>query len=302
MKHILKIVVLGMMACCTSVHAQTIMQPTLPSSFDTFVNIPGLSLRQLIDTLQTFISSDDTGEGGARDELLTFRKFWEGRVSANDSSGHNMFKKYYMALKREILAGRGDCGSSGFQGAWEPIGPDNLPTQTVGRVDAIWADPNDSNYILAGTPGGLFRTTNGGVNWECITDNAPLAVGIWGVTSIAVNPLNRNTIYISTGNNTTTARGGAGILFTYDGGSTWQQEFIPYFGSPVYSDTIRQVNQIFITPDSVRLYAFSGIDVFTRLNVGTSPAWWIITPWDFTGTIPNWTGLQLVPGDRNHFF
>ena len=55
-----------------------------------------------------------------------------------------------------------------------------MPTQVVGYVSAIWADPNDSNYILAGTLGGLFKTTNGGTTWESKTDNAPLAGGAMG--------------------------------------------------------------------------------------------------------------------------
>lgn len=109
-----------------------------------------------------------------------------------------MFSQYMYELKKSIQAKQSQSCGSGYQGSWRCVGPLSMPSQTLGKVDAIWADPADSNYILAGTLGGLFRSIDGGAHWECITDNAILANGIVGISSIAVNPLNRNTIYLGT--------------------------------------------------------------------------------------------------------
>jgi hypothetical protein len=88
------------------------------------------------------------------------------------------------------------------------------------RAIPVWADTGaDSNYVLAGSQfGGLFKTADGGKHWQCITDNAPLFNGVMGVTHIAVNPLNNNTIYLSIT--------GGGILESYNGGGTWAVETI----------------------------------------------------------------------------
>jgi len=62
-------------------------------------------------------------------------------------------------------------------GNWQCLGPTSLPVQNMGKVDAVWADNTNPDYILAGTVGGLFKTTDGGGHWQCITDNAPIAGG-----------------------------------------------------------------------------------------------------------------------------
>jgi hypothetical protein len=265
----------------------------MPSaSFDSFMVTPGIYISQITDSLQHLLDPADTGEGGGKDQLEFYRKFWQKRVVSNDSSGRNMFQQYHYALREAILAGmRSACGSSGFQGDWAPLGPDNMAIQAEGKVDVIWADTGSSKYLLAGTGGGLFKSVDDGAHWSCITDNAPLAGGIWGVTSIAVNSMNKNTIYISTSSNATPFPGGAGILKSFDGGATWQQEFIDATGT--FADSIEDIGGIFITPDSTRLYALAGHNVYTRLTSATS--WTDITPTG-DGSHSTWYDLKFKPG------
>ncbi|MBC7552668.1 MAG: hypothetical protein H7257_01680, partial [Taibaiella sp.] len=250
--------------------------------------------------MNSFVDLSDTCEGSESDEMVEAKQFWQQRVTANDSSGFNMFSKYYFALRAAVLAGRGTCGTGGYQGKWECIGPDSLPVQTAGYVTCVWADPDDtgSNYVLAGTYGGLFKSTNGGKNWDCITDNAPLIGGVFGITSIAVNPLNKNTIYLATGGVGLLHDAGAGILVSHDGGNTWAQELMY---TSHYWDSIQRIDKIFITPDSTRLYVFSYDNIYTRYNVGTGNTWVEITP---PGNKVNctWRNLQFQPGNQNHFF
>src|ERR1700677_2147621 len=94
--------------------------------------------------------------------------------------------------------------------------------------------PTDSNYILADTPGGLFKTTDGGATWTMLTDGTPIIGGVIGISSITVNPLDSNTIFLGTSmidetgavdGALVTAWGyGAGILESFDGGNTWQAD------------------------------------------------------------------------------
>ncbi len=116
--------------------------------------------------------------------------------------------------------------------AWKPIGPQ--PTQsasnavgssgpTSGRVTAIAVDPGDATgntVFLAGAQGGVWKSIDGGQNWQPLTDNqASLAMG-----SVAIAPSNDNIIYAGTGEEAGEgfdAYYGVGVLKSLDGGNTW---------------------------------------------------------------------------------
>ena len=73
--------------------------------------------------------------------------------------------------------------------AWTAEGPGNIG----GRFNALAKSPTDNNIIYAGAAnGGIFKTTDGGANWNPIfDDNAYLAVG-----EIELDPNDENTIYV----------------------------------------------------------------------------------------------------------
>lgn len=283
------------------VHAQSIQPLNVDSIGLTFT-----AIAEQLDQNATL----DTSEGGEMSKAEFFKTFWQTRAIQNDSSGNNMFKSYYRAAYSDALVRTTqDCGS-GFHGNWRCLGPDTLPVQAMGYVNCVWADPADTNYVLAGTWGGLFKSTNGGESWQCITDNAPIIGGVIFVEWIAVNPLNTNTIFLGTsshigsrGTNLTSpgwSYGGAAILKSFDGGVTWQQEVIPIDAYP-YNDTVQAIQKIYFTPDSARLYAFSGRKLFTRYNIGSGNSWVDISPTDVEDhTI--FYDLEFDRGNQNHFF
>ena len=293
------------------------------------VNATGVTLRQILDTSIRYAElSGDTTEGGKIRTARSIEAFWSSRVSKNDSSHINMFGLYYKTLNQAVLAKyAGTCTGSGqFQGAWRCIGPDKLDKQAMGYVECVWADPDDDfttttgpRRLLAGTYGGLFKSTDGGGQWKCITDNAPIANGINLVSSIAVRPGDKSVIYLGMGGVSggghywesfqgygVTGLYGASILKTSDGGQNWQQEKVGTANSP--GDEFDRVQKVFFTPSGNYLIAFKNERIFIRAYNSTT--WDEITtsnnnPLATFGNAAQWRDLEFVPGDPNadnHFY
>lgn len=106
---------------------------------------------------------------------------------------------------------------------WTPIGP-FTHTNTgswssgQGRVNVVYVDPNNANTIYVGSPaGGIWKSTNSGANWTALADNLPQI----GVSGIAVDYSNSNTIYIATGDKDAGDTSFSGVFKSTDGGLTW---------------------------------------------------------------------------------
>lgn len=86
-----------------------------------------------------------------------------------------------------------------------------------GRVVSLAPHPSDANTVYAASAsGGLWKTTDGGVNWMPMTDElATLNHGC-----VALDPSNPNTVYLGTGEYTTRSTGD-GLFKSTDGGVNW---------------------------------------------------------------------------------
>ena len=103
-----------------------------------------------------------------------------------------------------------------------PLGPNHINRGQTGKgmMISIWVDPQDANHILAGGHhGGLWKTQDKGQNWFPLMDNEPR---LHGINSIAVDPRNKNIIYV-TGTNTMSevSSYSAGLFKSSDGGNSW---------------------------------------------------------------------------------
>jgi photosystem II stability/assembly factor-like uncharacterized protein len=98
---------------------------------------------------------------------------------------------------------------------WRSIGP-----YRGGRVVAVTGVPGDPyTFYFGGVGGGVWRTTDGGLNWKPLFDKEAVS----SIGAIAVADSNHNVIYVGTGE--ACLRGnisyGDGVYKSTDGGRSW---------------------------------------------------------------------------------
>ncbi len=100
---------------------------------------------------------------------------------------------------------------------WTQQGPANI----AGRVNALDYSPANPNTVLAGfATGGIFKSTDAGVNWHSVfDDNLNLAIG-----SLVFSPTQPNVAYAGTGDSNLPLMvfSGNGLYRSQDAGETWQ--------------------------------------------------------------------------------
>ena len=111
-------------------------------------------------------------------------------------------------------AERSNCPGESIE--WTLQGASNV----AGRVNSLAVQPNNEMTLLAGfSGGGIFKTTDGGINWRPVFDDQPeLSIG-----DITYDPSNPNIVYAGTGdpNVPSVVFNGNGIYKSTDAGETW---------------------------------------------------------------------------------
>jgi photosystem II stability/assembly factor-like uncharacterized protein len=155
---------------------------------------------------------------------------------------------------------------------WVQLGPTAIPNgQTyssarvlvTGRVTGIVVDPTNTNVIyMTSAQGGVWKTTDGGLNWVAKSDNeVSLAIG-----ALAMDQSNHLVLYAGTGEGNFSGDSyyGNGILKTTDGGNTWTT-----LGQATFAGT--RFGRIAITPGTpARLFAATGYGLFRSLDAGVT--------------------------------
>ncbi len=154
------------------------------------------------DKGKSLSSLADDGYFAARafpDDVISLRTYESALVEARTQM-----------LEQQALRG------GGFNGNWTTQGPKNIGA----RVNTIAVNPQNENIIYIGfSNGGLFKTIDGGLNWNPIFDNQPyLTIG-----DIEIDPVNPNIIYVGTGdpNIGYYSSVGDGVWKSTDAGATW---------------------------------------------------------------------------------
>ena len=172
---------------------------------------------------------------------------------------------------------------------WTSLGPYSH-TNTAswssgqGRVNVVTVDPNNASTYYVGAPaGGIWKSTDAGVNWQPLTDYLPQI----GVSGIAIDPSNSNIIYIATGDDDAGDSYSVGVMKSIDGGTTWNTTGT-MTGNP------DSMNDIYIDPNnSNQLIVATNTGVYKSTNAGGS--------WSRTLT-DNIKDLKMKPGNSSIYY
>ena len=127
-----------------------------------------------------------------------------------------------------VYAGTANGGlwkSTDFCQSWTSV----FDGQNTSSIGAVFIDPVNPEIIYCGTgesnslrsyyPGtGIFKSTNGGNNWNFIGLDSSFCIG-----NISVNPMNTQEVYVAAGGWTRRKNEQRGIYKTLNGGQNWQR-------------------------------------------------------------------------------
>ncbi len=158
----------------------------------------------------------------------------------------------YVAVLGDLFKGteeRGVYRSNDGGKTWKRV---LFANANAGVVDLVM-DPNNPRILFASTwrirrtpyslesggeGSGLWMTKDGGDTWTEITKNEGLPKGVWGITGLAISPVNSNRIYALIENEN------GGVHRSDDGGSTWKRmnedrnlRQRAWYYSRIYADT-----------------------------------------------------------------
>ena len=158
---------------------------------------------------------------------------------------------------------------------------------------SVWAmaiDPSDPDVILAGTgtpsPVAMFRSTDGGKNWERremeVVDECP--IGNPQMTAIAIDPTNPKSVWVGIEVD--------GLRHSSDGGETWTK-----VGSEIPNLDVHNVAVTAGPPKTVVVVVNN--DVYTSIDDGST--WQCLGIKEvFPYTYPR--GISVHPGDPSTIF
>jgi|GEM_PF-1378271 len=226
----------------------------------------------------------DTGEGSTVGAFLKRAVVRQAYTDPYTATGGDLFSSAHTAYLTSMTTNNYCLSSAG--GNWKCLGPfkrnSNTHHDNQGRVDAVWIDPNDSLIILAGTYGGLWKTTNGGQSWHNISDNHSTGYGssdhipgTMGVIELAVNPIDNNVIYIFMAS---WSGIGTGAAYTTDGGATWRSDpdFNTLIGYNVFDAARATPVKMGYMPGTQILFASMGQKVIIKPSPAAS--WYDVSP------------------------
>ncbi|PKP03756.1 MAG: hypothetical protein CVU11_07105 [Bacteroidetes bacterium HGW-Bacteroidetes-6] len=129
-----------------------------------------------------------------------------------------------------------------------------------GRVNFIAEHPTDSNILYVATPsGGVWQTTDGGVNWTTTFDDQLRL----GTSCVAIHPTNPNIVFVGTGDKDGWDTEAFGILKSENSGATWGN------GGLNSGVSFTNINKILINPQNPNsMLVCTPSNIFKSLNGG----------------------------------
>ncbi|MBL0294987.1 MAG: discoidin domain-containing protein [Saprospiraceae bacterium] len=198
------------------------------------------------DEVNALYSDSHESKNNVRNALTRYYKVWRRAVQPFVNSNGQIIlpdlDKYYLAqkLRQESIGKRQEIENRNGAEGWSFVGPkqtfwlkeDNnpeTPSACSWQVNVYSFDiaALDKNIIIAGTETGfLNKSIDNGLTWNFVAKEYPFGSGI---TSVAMNPTDPNTILVSSGNQ---------IHKSTDGGIT----FLPKLGAARFSADVVKYN------------------------------------------------------------
>ncbi len=170
------------------------------------------------------------------------------------------------AAKMPVLASH--VGKDGMLSTmqWQSIGPNSID----GRITCIATHPTDSNTFYVGAAsGGLWKTTDHGSNWMCVTDT----FGSLSIGCATIDPTQPETLYLGLGecNESGDSYPGDGLWKTTDGGNSW--EYLGFAAAQYIAKVVidpRNHEQLFVAIPGPNSYSDTNRGIFRSTDGGAS--------------------------------
>ncbi|MFM1930857.1 MAG: hypothetical protein RL226_160 [Bacteroidota bacterium] len=221
------------------------------------------------------------------DVQRSFDQYWEGR-EVEKGKGFKQFKRWEWFMTPRVYPSGNrmapteawnnlqdelrsqQSASRSMTGVWTYFGNTSVPGNGggAGRVNMVRNQPGSTSIYYACAPGGgLWKTVNSGNTWTLM--NTDLLASI-GVSDIAIDPTDANTLYIATGDGDAGDTYSLGILKSTDGGSTWASTGLNWNVTQT-----RRISRLIIHPtNSNILIAATSNGMYRTTNGGAS---WVQT-------------------------
>jgi len=238
-----KLLLLSLLFSFSFLSAQFNQDAPWMKDFDFENNKSSIKFQDIVDAFDTYWETRDPDvKGSGYKPFKRWQTFWANFVK-EDGTLPTSEELYNVWLQK-----RANRDTQADDSNWQAVGP-FTHTNTgswssgQGRVNSILVDPNNgtngTNVYYSGAPaGGIWKSTDAGATWTVLTDDLPQI----GVSGIAVEYGNANTIYIATGDDDAGDSFSVGVWKSTDGGSTWNPTGLNPSNSP------SRMNDIYVHP------------------------------------------------------
>jgi hypothetical protein len=248
------------------------------------------TINELIASFDSYWSTHDKSKkGSGYKPFMRWVDYWQNNTDAN---GYLITPQQTWAAWNQKRESKTDLKRGLPSSNWVPVGPFSFVntgswSSGQGRVNEICVDPSNSNIIYVGAPaGGIWKSTDAGLNWIPLADQLPQI----GVSGIAVDYSDSNTIYIATGDRFANSTYSVGVLKSTDGGFNWNTTGL------TFTNTITTAGDLVIHPQNNQiLWCATSVGLFKTVNAGAS---WVLKQ---SGNFSKGS-LRLQPGNPSTIY
>lgn len=237
-----------------------------------------------------------------------FHQYWKGKDSLAKGSGFKPYMRWenywrhftdvngYIPTSKQLWNTWQEVQNLNAEvnpvSGWTALGPFSSGTLAIGqpgagRINAVAVDLNNENIWYAGAPsGGIWKSIDAGKTWVNRFDNFAQI----GVSGIAIDQNDSNTIYIATGDDDASDSYSIGVFKSTDGGLNWNATGL----NAEINDFSWSMNEIFIDPTNSNIvWVATNKGLYKSTDAGDT---WTLTFDSLVGD------FRLKPGDPNTIY